>query len=336
MARTIPLIRAANVLPLVRFVEANGQEAARFLDAADLGYWFALAPEDPVPMLNAIALLRDIAREHGPDVGTRIVSQASVAELAFIGRVALGARSPAEAMKRVAMAIPLHSSHEIVRAEAGGAGFTITERITAPVDAEALHAVHVLFCSMIRQLCLFTGLQPPLLARIEAQPHPEVGVADLAQHFGTEVRPSRDGALRITLAPHVAQNPFRVVARDRLANARPQNIPPLAEDATLAGSVRPVIAAMLHGGEPTVERLAHAGGMSVRTMQRRLSEEGTSFSAEIDRVRRGLAVSLLQSQDMALDELSERLGYASSATLSRAVRRLVGESPTRARAVLGG
>lgn len=336
MTRTIPLIRAANVLPLVRFLEANGEDAMGYLEAADLGYWFALAPEDPVPMLNAVAMLRDIARTHGPDVGTRIVSQASVAELAFIGRVALGARTPAEAMKRVAMAIPLHSSHEMIRAEPDrrGQGFIFTDRITAPIDAESLHAVHVLLCSMVRQIGSFTGLQSPLLARIEAQPHPEVGLEDLARHFGAEVRPSRGGVLRITLAAHVAMNPFRFVARDRIANARPQDIPPLAEDATLSGSVRPVIAAMLHGGEPTIERVARAGGMSIRTMQRRLSEEGTSFSAQIDQVRRALAVALLQSQDMPLEEMSERLGYASRATLSRAVRRLVGNSPTHMRQAL--
>lgn len=334
MPRSIPLIRAANVLPIVRYLEANGADAAAFLEGADLGYWFALRPEDPVPMLGAIRMLRDVARVHGPDVGARIVSQASIGELAFIGRVALGARTPAEALARVSMAIPLHSSHEIIRIDQNRDSVTVVQTLTVPVEDEALHAVHVLFCSMVTQLCRFTGLLPPLLARIEAQPHPEVGLDDLIALFGPRVTPSGDRTLRITLDAHVAHNPFRVVARDRIGSASGVSVPPLAEDPGLAASVRPVIAAMLHGGEPTVERVARAGDMSVRTLQRRLGEEGTSFTAELDRVRRHLAVSLLQSPELDLADLSERLGYSSTSTLSRAVRRLVGDSPSATRANL--
>ncbi|MFD0982551.1 helix-turn-helix transcriptional regulator [Tropicimonas aquimaris] len=336
MPKTIPLIRAANVLPLVRFLEANGNAGAPFLDAVDLGYWFALEPLDPVPMLNAIELLRDMSRAYGPDVGAAIVSQASIGELAFIGQVALGARTPAEALKRVAMALPMHCTHEMLRVEDSRGALSITHTLSVRIDPEALHAIHVLFCSMISQLCRFTGLQPPLLDRIAAVPHPETGLDALVAHFGDCVVPGPDHSLRITLDAHVALNPFRIVARDRFANSADIVIPPLAEDSSLAASVRSVIAAMLHGGEPTIERVARAGGMSVRTLQRRLTEEGTSFSVELDRVRRQLAVALLQAPDLDLSDLSERLGYSSTSTLSRAVRRLVGKSPSGARAGLAG
>ncbi|NDR58151.1 helix-turn-helix transcriptional regulator [Aliiruegeria sabulilitoris] len=336
MAKTIPLIRAANVLPLVRFLEANGGDSMRYLEGADLGYWFALAPIDPIPLLNAIQLLRDMSRSHGADVGAAIVSQASIGELAFIGHVALGARTPAEAVRRVAIALPLHCSHELIRVEETRNGLTILHKLSVRIDPEALHAVHVLFCSMVAQICRFTGHQPPLIQRIEAEPHPESGLTALSTHFGDVVTPSGDHSLRIMLDANVAQNPFRVIARDRLANAAGRSIPPLAEDLSLAASVRPVIAAMLHGGEPTIERVARAGDMSVRTLQRRLSEENTTFSGELDRVRRHLAVSLLQSRELELADLSERLGYSSTSTLSRAVRRLVGNSPSETRTGAAG
>mgnify|MGYP006276748309 FL=1 len=163
-------------------------------------------------------------------------------------------------------------------------------------------------------------------------PHPQMGVDDISRHIGRAAAPSTDGTLRIALASGVASNPFRTVARDRLAGASGQKILPLAEDATLAGSVRPVLAAMLHSGEPSIERVARSGGMSVRSLQRRLAQEGTSFSDELDRVRRRLALSLLQSDDMSLAELTDRLGYSSPQALSRAVWRMVGASPGRVRA----
>ena len=331
MVTTVPLIRAANVVPLVRFLEANGQDAAPYLDAADLGYWFALSPLDPLPLRNGIELLSGIARSHGPDVGARIVSQASIGELAFIGRVALGSRTPAEAMRRISAALPLHSSHEMIRVEHSERSLTLVHRLLFSCEPDDLHAVHVLLCSMIQQLCKFTGIQPPVLSRIVAMPHSEVGIDDMLEEFGQCVAPGRDGKLEITLATDVAQNPFRIVARDRLAAAANRTIPPLAEDSTLAGSVRPVIAAMMHGSEPTIERVARSAGMSVRTLQRRLAGAGTSFSNELDSVRQRLALSLLQSHDASLADITERLGYSSRPALSRAVRRMVGASPGRVR-----
>lgn len=327
MARTIPLIRAANLLPLVRWIESNRYDAVAYLARADLGYWFNLSPEDPIPVLNGIALLQNLAEDHGPNVGIRIVTQSSIAELAFIGRVALGSRTPAEALQRISMAIPLHSSHETIQIESSAEGILATDRLRMDVPAEGVHAVHVLMSTMIEQLCRFTGLHPPLIDRIEMVPHPRFGLSHVTRHFGACVYPSRDQAIRFQIHASVARNPFRVIARDRLRNLNAAQIPPLAESPTLSGSLRPVLAAMLHGGEPTIARVARAGGMSVRSLQRWLADEETSFSRELDIVRRRLALQHLRTEEFRLADLSERLGYSNQSALTRAVRRLTGATP---------
>lgn len=335
MTRTIPLIRAANVLPLVRWIEINRLDTAGYLTEADLDYWFNLEPLDPIPVLNGIELLRLMARDHGPDVGVSIVNEGSIAELAFIGRVALGSRTPAEALLRITRAIPLHSSHETIRVVPRGDGLEISEGFSMKVPPDGLHAVHVLFCSMMQQLCRFTANRPPLLERIEMEPHPDLGLSHVTRHFGACVTASRDHVLRIRIPAQVANNPFRVVARDRIRSLASISVPPLVEDASLAGSLRPVIAAMLHGGEPSISRVSRAGGMSVRSMQRRLAEEGTSFSEELDAVRRRLAVQHLRTEEISLADLSERLGYANQSALTRAVRRLTGRTPGALKAHAG-
>jgi AraC-like DNA-binding protein len=328
MGKTIPLIRAANVLPVVRWMETNNRPVERCMAAADLSYWFNLEPEDPIPVLSAIGLLRDEARANGPDLGYQIVTEASIGELAYIGRVALGSRTPREALTRVASALVFHSSHEDIRLSHDGAGLQVRETFRMKLDPESLHAIHVLFSSMMLQLCLFTGLRPPLLEHIAMQPHPTFGVAHLQDSFGARVVASKDQSLTISLSDAVANAQFRVVAKDRLPQLMAMRIPPLAEDNSLAGSMRPVIAAMLHGGEPTVERVARAGGMSVRSLQRRLTEEGTNFSDQLSIVRRGLARKLLLEQDASLWDISERLGYSSQSALTRAVRRWTGTTPS--------
>lgn len=329
MSKTIPLIRAANVLPLVRWMEVNRHDTMAYLKAADLGYWYALSPLDPVPVLNAIELLCSLARDHGPDVQVEIVTQASIAELGFIGRVALGARTPAEALHRLTLAMPFHSTHETLRVEPVGSDIVVILANSLAIPSESQHAIHVLFSAVIQQMTCFTGLQPPVLKHIEMVPHPERGLDHVKRAFGPRVSAASQPAIAITIDGSVAHNPFRTVARDRMANPSAQKIATLAEDRSLAASMRAVIAAMLHGGEPSIERLARAGGTSVRSLQRRLAREDTSFSEQLDIVRRKLLLSHIGAEDLSLAELSERLGYSEQSALTRAVRRLTGRTPSQ-------
>ncbi|MEP3328936.1 AraC family transcriptional regulator [Sedimentitalea sp.] len=329
MTKTIPLIRAANILPLVRWMEMNRFDPNTFLEEVDLGYWYALSPLDPVPALSAIRLLGALARDQGPQIGTRIVTEASIAELGFIGKAALGARTPAEALFRICHSIPLHSSHETMLIEEGEAQVTITEMLHMKIAVDDRHAVQVLLCALLQQLCKFTGMQPPLLSRINMVGHTRLGTRYLEEFFGCPVHEAKTPAVSVVIKTSVAHNPFRKVARDRLAQMASQQVPPLAENQSLKASVRAVIAAMLHGGEPTIERLSRAAGTSTRTLQRRLAQEGTSFSEELDRVRRKLALEHIGAEDVSLPDLAERLGYTAQSALSRAILRLTGQTPTQ-------
>lgn len=332
MFQTIPLIRAANVLPLVRWMETNRVNSATYLEKADLGYWFALSPLDAIPTLNAAQLLRDLARDHGADLGIQVVTQASMAELGFIGGVALGARTPMEAMQRLAFAMPYHSSHEALRIETNADQVTICLSNTLALDAESNHAVHVLFSALIQQLCRFTGLRSPVLKHIEMTAHPEGGLAHVAPLAYDGVTASDRPAIKITIDASVANNPFRTVARDRSKTAAARQIPPLQDEQGLAASLRPIIAAMLHGGQPSVARVARASGTSVRSLQRRLEQDGTNFSEQLELVRRQLVMAHLEEGNVKLADLSERLGYTEQSALTRAVRRLTGHSPSELKA----
>ncbi len=247
MANTIPFIRAANVLPLVRWLEVNCFETMAYLEAADSAYWFARSPLDPVPTLSAIQLIGDMARDHGPDIGARIETEASLTELGFIGEVALGASTPTEALRRIQFAISLHSSHEMLRNVADDRNIRVAESLTFKTDPASLHAVHVMFSSFMQQLCGFTGMQRPFLSRVELCAHPEYGARYLEGHFGCEVVEAKASSITITIDRRIAGNRFRNVARDRIAQLASRAIPRLAEDQTRAASVRGSVANFLDG-----------------------------------------------------------------------------------------
>ena len=100
----------------------------------------------------------------------------------------------------------------------------------------------------------------------------------------------------------------------------------------LVGLVRREITIALRRGRPRVADVAKTLELSPRTMQRRLANQGTSFSVELDAVLRERALSGLEGTGVAgkcdsVAELSHALGYKRQASLSRAVRRWTGAPP---------
>lgn len=83
--------------------------------------------------------------------------------------------------------------------------------------------------------------------------------------------------------------------------------------------------------EPGVEDTARKLGMSSRTLQRRLEEEGTTFAARVDEARKRKALHWLQCKDVALSEVAYLVGFQEQASLTRAVRRWTGKTPSQLR-----
>jgi AraC-like DNA-binding protein len=97
-----------------------------------------------------------------------------------------------------------------------------------------------------------------------------------------------------------------------------------ADDLELA---REAIRASLRSGEPDVTRVARALGVSARTLQRRLAEQGTSFRALVDGVREGLARRYMEDGGRSMKEIAALLGYADARAFGRACKRWTGGAP---------
>jgi AraC-like DNA-binding protein len=109
----------------------------------------------------------------------------------------------------------------------------------------------------------------------------------------------------------------------------------LTRTLTTAETVRSALSA--HGGlSLSLSDLAKRLHMSERTLKRRLMEQGTSFGALIEQVRRERAVLLLETSDLPLSEIAEQVGYTELANFTRAFRRWTGVTPHRFRRGGGG
>jgi len=102
-------------------------------------------------------------------------------------------------------------------------------------------------------------------------------------------------------------------------------LPPTAQ---ASGQVRAVVRAALGSGRCTLAATARALGVSARTMQRQLRDEGTSFAAVVDALRRELACAYLD-RGLPVPEVAALLGYTDPTAFHHAFRRWTGSTPLR-------
>jgi AraC-like DNA-binding protein len=84
----------------------------------------------------------------------------------------------------------------------------------------------------------------------------------------------------------------------------------------------------LSSGEPSDQELANALGMSLRSLQRKLADEDTSYSRLLDELRHELAQNYLTGSHRTVNEITFLLGFSGQSAFTRAFKRWNGNSPT--------
>jgi AraC-like DNA-binding protein len=101
----------------------------------------------------------------------------------------------------------------------------------------------------------------------------------------------------------------------------------LSEPRTFATRVGEIATTQLETGTPTATTVARRLRMSTRTLARRLEDEGTTFRALLDGLRRELALRYVGACPIELSEVTARLGFAHVEAFHRAFKRWTGQTP---------
>ncbi len=102
----------------------------------------------------------------------------------------------------------------------------------------------------------------------------------------------------------------------------------LEADESFSARVRSALVEALPAGECSADDIARRLGVSRRTLQRRLSEEGTTFQKQLNHTRELLAKHYLSTTVMGTDEIAYLLGYLELNSFLRAFSSWCGESPS--------
>ncbi|MEH2562396.1 AraC-like DNA-binding protein [Bradyrhizobium sp. AZCC 2289] len=94
--------------------------------------------------------------------------------------------------------------------------------------------------------------------------------------------------------------------------------------------VRKIRSACLNspGRFPAAGEIAEKLGLSLRTLHRRLAEEGLSYQTIVDRMRQSVATELLENTHMGIDQVAERVGFADATSFRKAFKKWTGNAPS--------
>ena len=168
-----------------------------------------------------------------------------------------------------------------------------------------------------------------------AAPSPPKSAGEFKRFLGVPVEQGKRVVLWFSKAD--AELPFLTANESVWSAFEPQlrkRLAQLDDAATMSDRVRAALLEALPSGQASVVTVAERLAMSKRTLQRRLSGEGTSFQAVLNTTRHELASHYLSKTSLSCAEISFLLGFDDPNSFFRAFHEWTGKTPEGVRQAL--
>jgi AraC-like DNA-binding protein len=326
MPVTSPLTRTPLVGPALAMARAAG------LDVATVGRSYGLLrsaesdPEIVMPVDVLEDLLATLAeRSQDPLFGLHLARLLPRGTWGLLEYVCRAAPTFGEFLRALTRFSALSSDVATMKMRARDGGVEFEHAVVGEPTALGRHANECVLAMMLRLGAELTALPRHLLAERAWLAHPrhaasarvvrELGLAHVT--FGVETTGVffRADALE---RPMVSADPrlhsiLTDLAERELVARRPGGL--------FLQRVRQTMRDELRERLPTLAITARRIGMSERTLQRKLEDEGTTFVAQLESVRETLACTLLRDGARSIATIASELHYADASTFARAFRR---------------
>ena len=211
-----------------------------------------------------------------------------------------------------------------VEEDRGGLTITIDCLNTDRPLPEALAAAELVFLVRLVRMATREELRPAAVR----SPARVFQSAEYTDYFGVRATRSKLHQLKFSAAdatrPFLTENTgmwqfFEPELRRRLSE--------LQVEADVPSRVQGALLELLPGGLSSIEDVARTLNVSKRTLQRELSQAGTTFQKELNHVRERLARHYLTNSDLPGEQISFLLGFEDPNSFARAFRAWTGETP---------
>jgi AraC-like DNA-binding protein len=278
------------------------------------------------------ALYQGLARaSRDPAIGIKLGAEPRIERYDPIAIAAVSARSFRDALQRLARYKQLVCPEQL-RIVERGSECRVQFRWLLAQQTEPRMLVDVCFARVLDIARRGTGLAV-VPTRLELRGSP-VNRAMYEAHFGCPAAfDSRQNA--IVFARHDLDRPFLTYNPDLFATVAPQLEAELKQALAaraIGDRVKGILKPLLAGRRPGIDDVAKELGMSGRTLQRRLSEDGATFQQLMQEARRELARHYLLHSSLELNETAYLLGYEDAHSFFRAFHGWEGSPPGEWRA----
>lgn len=293
-------------------------------------------PQARITQQQKLTIFRNTKRLSSvPDVGLRAGLRQRLSDFGVYGYAVVSSRTFGEAvmlgMKHVRLAGPVLEKR--FRIDGDTAVFEAHDRLDLG-DVLPL-ATEFWFASILKlATCV---LEAPMQSRRLLLPYPRPGhAAAYERTFGCPVRFDAgvmewhfDAAVLPMPCPNA--NPITAGLCAQFCERMQGSLP---DETDLSRSIR--TACLNSRGEfPNAEEMAARLGLSVRTLHRRLAEQGQPYQRIVDDVRRSLAIEFLENTSLTVDEIAGRVGFSEASNFRKAFRKWTGHAPAHFRSVAG-
>ena len=314
------LTRASTVGPIVDVLQQGGGSVARVFRKAELPIRLSEAPDALVPLRDQLKLVELASQELGdPGLPARLAVSAGVAGLGAFGEIFLAAPSLGAGIARgnAILASTLQSATTMrltMRGRFAHWTYEVTERM--PLGRQKNEVLAIGYMVAVIRRFAGPGWTP---TRVEL-PGALDGRAAIETLYRSDFSRGEAAGLIFPAELLDADGPAAASAGPGRVDhglPNPQDLP---------GHVHELARLSLLEGRPERAWVARRLGMSVRTMQRRLNEQRTSFAELVRDVRKERAARLLRDGASVSDAAYE-LGFSDPAHFTRAFREWFGAAP---------
>ncbi len=163
-------------------------------------------------------------------------------------------------------------------------------------------------------------------------PKPPSPVEPFAEYFGAKVE--MGSSMALTFAAEDAVRPFLTMNEPMWRFFEPElkrRLFELDQSASVEERVRAALLELLPAGRSSIQSISDKLGVSARTLQRRLRDEGETFQNVLNKTREELATYYLKNSAMSGAEISFLLGFEDPNSFFRAFHAWTGSTPQHAR-----
>lgn len=331
-----PRLTARAILPLVSGLRALGHDPTHLLAGVGLDEAALRDPDAGLPMGVGLALLaRGVEATGDANLGLHIAQHADPGSFDVHFYAMLSSPTLGAAFERLGRYQRL--IHETTRVELAVRGEHATLRHRMPGGMAApRQTAEFLVAAWVRagRMATASSWAPSEVRFAHGAP---VNAREHEEFFGAPVRfAASENGLRLPATllkmPCVRADPALLGVLDRYATDRIERAP---RADCFADRARSMLAEELRGGEPSATALASRLKMSVRTLNRSLAAEGTSYRKLLDQLRGELAEHHLADNRVSIGEVAFLLGFSELSAFYRAFKRWTGRTPAELRGRVG-